>query len=116
MASLVGEDRELRAGRHEEVLRFAELQLDPERRAVRVGKRVQVLTRTEYQLLELLMRNPRRVLLHSLIYQRVWGYDFGSASNVQRVYVSYLRRKLERAGARSLIHTVRGVGYVLREP
>ena len=74
------------------------------------------LTRTEYQLLELLMLNPRRVLPHSLIYDRVWGYDFGPASNALRVYVGYLRRKLEEAGARPLIHTVRGVGYVLREP
>ena len=74
------------------------------------------LTRTEYQLLELLMLNPRRVLSHSLIYDRVWGYDFGPASNALRVYVGYLRRKLEAAGARELIHTVRGVGYALREP
>ena len=68
------------------------------------------------QLLELLMLNPRRVLSHSLIYDRVWGYDFGPASNALRVYVGYLRRKLEQAGARDLIHTVRGVGYCLREP
>ena len=74
------------------------------------------LTRTEYQLLELLMLNPRRVLPHSLIYDRVWGYDFGPASNALRVYIGYLRRKLEHAGARSEIHTVRGVGYALREP
>ena len=74
------------------------------------------LTRTEYQLLELLMLNPRRVLPHGLIYDRVWGYDFGPASNALRVYVGYLRRKLEDAGARQLIHTIRGVGYVLREP
>ena len=74
------------------------------------------LTRTEYQLLELLMLNPRRVLQHSVIYDRVWGYDFGPASNGLRVYVGYLRRKLEEAGSRPLIHTVRGVGYVLREP
>jgi two-component system response regulator MprA len=74
------------------------------------------LTRTEYQLLELFLRNPRRILPHSLIYDRVWGYDFGPASNALRVYVSYLRRKLEEAGAHSGIQTVRGVGYVLREP
>jgi len=97
-------------------LSFAELRLDPEHHGVRVGERVQELTRTEYQLLELLMRNPRRVLSHGLIYDRVWGYDFGPASNALRVYVGYLRRKLARAGARQLIHTVRGVGYVLREP
>ena len=62
------------------------------------------------------MRNPRRVLPHDVIYDRVWGYDFGPASNALRVYVGYLRRKLEEAGARPLIHTVRGVGYALREP
>ena len=62
------------------------------------------------------MRNPRRVLPHSLIYDRVWGYDFGPGSNALRVYISYLRRKLEDAGSAPLIHTVRGVGYVLREP
>jgi two-component system, OmpR family, response regulator MprA len=99
-----------------DVLRFAELQLDAGRHGARVGDTFVELTRTEYQLLELLMLNPRRVLPHSLIYDRVWGYDFGPASNGLRVYVGYLRRKLEEAGARPLIHTVRGVGYVLREP
>ncbi len=99
-----------------DTLTFAELRLEPDRHGVRVGERFVELTRTEYQLLELLMRNPRRVLPHSLIYDRVWGYDFGPASNALRVYVGYLRRKLEEAGARDLIHTVRGVGYSLREP
>jgi two-component system response regulator MprA len=99
-----------------DALSFAELALDPERHGVQVGERFVELTRTEYQLLELLMLNPRRVLSHSLIYDRVWGYDFGPASNALRVYVGYLRRKLEDAGARELIHTVRGVGYALREP
>jgi two-component system response regulator MprA len=97
-------------------LSFAELRLDPTRHGAEVGERFVELTRTEYQLLELLMLNPRRVLSHSLIYDRVWGYDFGPASNALRVYVGYLRRKLEGAGARELIHTVRGVGYALREP
>jgi two-component system, OmpR family, response regulator MprA len=97
-------------------LSFAELRLDPNRHGAQVGERFVELTRTEYQLLELLMLNPRRVLSHSLIYDRVWGYDFGPASNALRVYVGYLRRKLEQAGARELIHTVRGVGYALREP
>jgi two-component system response regulator MprA len=97
-------------------LSFAELRLDPARHGAQVGERFVELTRTEYQLLELLMLNPRRVLSHSLIYDRVWGYDFGPASNALRVYVGYLRRKLEQAGARDLIHTVRGVGYALREP
>ena len=81
-----------------------------------VGEGFVELTRTEYQLLELLMLNAGRVLPHDLIYERVWGYDFGPASNALRVYIGYLRRKLEQAGARPLLHTVRGVGYVLREP
>jgi two-component system response regulator MprA len=97
-------------------LEFAELRLDADRHGAQVGESFVELTRTEYQLLELLMLNPRRVLSHSLIYDRVWGYDFGPASNALRVYVGYLRRKLEDAGARELIHTVRGVGYALREP
>jgi two-component system response regulator MprA len=95
---------------------FEELRLDPARHGVAVGDRFTDLTRTEYQLLELLMRNPRQVLPHDVIYDRVWGYDFGPASNALRVYVGYLRRKLEFLGARPLIGTVRGVGYVLREP
>jgi two-component system response regulator MprA len=99
-----------------EVLSFAEVVLDADRHGAQVGERFVELTRTEYQLLELLMLNPRRVLPHSLIYDRVWGYDFGPTSNALRVYVGYLRRKLEEAGARNLIHTVRGVGYALREP
>jgi two-component system, OmpR family, response regulator MprA len=97
-------------------LSFGELSLDAGRHGARVGENFVELTRTEYQLLELLMLNPRQVLSHSLIYDRVWGYDFGPTSNAMRVYVGYLRRKLEGAGARELIHTVRGVGYVLREP
>jgi two-component system response regulator MprA len=97
-------------------LAFAEIRLDSERHGAEVDGSFAELTRTEYQLLELLMLNPRRVLPHSLIYDRVWGYDFGPASNALRVYVGYLRRKLEQVGARPLIHTVRGVGYVLREP
>jgi two-component system, OmpR family, response regulator MprA len=97
-------------------LSFAEIRLDGARHGAAVGEVFTELTRTEYQLLELLLRNPRRVLSHSVIYDRVWGYDFGAASNSLRVYVGYLRRKLQDAGARPLIHTVRGVGYVLREP
>ena len=99
-----------------DALSFAEVRLDGGRHGAEVDGRFVELTRTEYQLLELLMLNPRQVLAHSLIYDRVWGYDFGPASNALRVYVGYLRRKLEGAGARQLIHTVRGVGYVLREP
>jgi len=95
---------------------FHELRLDGARHGVSVGKSFVELTRTEYQLLELLMLNSGRVLPHNLIYERVWGYDFGPASNALRVYIGYLRRKLQQAGARPLLHTVRGVGYVLREP
>jgi two-component system response regulator MprA len=95
---------------------FDELRLDVARHGACVDGTFVELTRTEFQLLELLLRNPRRVLPHALIYERVWGYDFGPTSNALRVYVSYLRRKLEAAGSRPLIHTVRGVGYVLREP
>ena len=97
-------------------LSFAELTLDSGQHGVLVGEQFVELTRTEYQLLELLLLNPRRVLPHSLIYDRVWGYDFGPTSNALRVYIGYLRRKLEDAGSRPLIHTVRGVGYALREP
>ena len=98
------------------VLRFAELELDPDAHAARIGARTVELTRTEFQLLELLMLNPRRVLSTELIYDRVWGYDFGPSGNALRVYIGYLRRKLEAEGERRLIQTVHGVGYVLREP
>jgi len=99
-----------------DALGFGELRLDRARHGVQVDGSLVELTRTEFQLLELLMLNPNRVLPHSLIYDRVWGYDFGPASNALRVYIGYLRRKLEVAGARPLIHAVRGVGYILREP
>ena len=97
-------------------LAFGELRLDTDRHGATVNGQLVELTRTEFQLLELLMRNPRRVLPHAVIYDRVWGYDFGPDSNALRVYIGYLRRKIEDAGAPRLIHTVRGVGYVLREP
>jgi two-component system response regulator MprA len=106
-----GADGDLEGG-----LSFDGLRLDAARHGVSVGDRFVELTRTEYQLLEVLMLNPRRVLPHSLIYDRVWGYDFGPTSNALRVYIGYLRRKLEEAGASVVIHTVRGVGYALREP
>ena len=98
-----------------ERLTFGDLELDADRHGARLGDRVVDLTRTEYQLLELLMLNPRRVLPHSLIYERVWGYDFGPSSNALRVYIGYLRRKLADLGAPDLIQNVRGVGYALRE-
>jgi two-component system, OmpR family, response regulator MprA len=100
----------------EQILRFEDLELDPAAHEARRGGRLLELTRTEFLLLELLMRHPRQVLTRACIFDRVWGYDFGPASNALRVYVGYLRRKLEEAGARELIHNVRGVGYVLREP
>jgi two-component system response regulator MprA len=108
--------RRSRAERGEEELSFAEVVLDPARHGARVGETFVELTRTEYLLLELLLLNSRRVLTHAVIYDRVWGDDLGPRSNSLRVYVGYLRRKLAQAGARPLIHTVRGVGYALREP
>jgi two-component system response regulator MprA len=98
-----------------EVLRFADLELDPSTREVRRGDRPMELTRTEFSLLELFLRNPRQVLTRSVIFERVWGYDFGFGSNSLDVYIGYLRRKTEAGGEPRLIHTVRGVGYALRE-
>ena len=98
-----------------EVLSFADLTLDLGTREVRRGGRVIELTRTEFALLELFLRNPRQVLTRSIIFERVWGYDFGFASNSLDVYIGYLRRKTEAGGEPRLIHTVRGVGYALRE-
>lgn len=95
---------------------FAGLSLDPRSRLVSRGGRAIELTRTEYALLELFLRNPQQVLTRALIMERVWDYDFGPTSNPLEVYVSYLRRKSEAGGEPRLIHTVRGVGYVLREP
>ncbi len=100
----------------DEALRFADLSLDPGTREVRRGGRLIELTRTEFLLLELLLRNARQVLTRELIFDRVWGYDFGANSNSLEVYIGYLRRKTELEGEPRLIHTVRGVGYVLREP
>jgi two-component system, OmpR family, response regulator MprA len=97
------------------VLRFADLQLDLGTREVRRGERSIELTRTEFSLLELFLRNPRQVLTRSIIFERVWGYDFGPTSNSLDVYIGYLRRKTEEADAPRLIHTIRGVGYALRE-
>nr|WP_316044686.1 response regulator transcription factor [Acidiferrimicrobium sp. IK] len=99
-----------------EILRFADLSLDPGTRDVRRGGRRIELTRTEFLLLELLLRNPRQVLPREVIFDRVWGYDFGANSNSLEVYIGYLRRKTEADGEPRLIHTVRGVGYVLRLP
>jgi two-component system response regulator MprA len=98
-----------------DVLELAGLTLDTGTRQVRRGDREIELTRTEFSLLELFLRNPRQVLTRSLIFERVWGYDFGPTSNSLEVYIGYLRRKTEAGGEPRLIHTVRGVGYALRE-
>lgn len=97
------------------VLSFEDLSLDPDTREVFRGSRNISLTRTEFALLELLMSNPRRVLTRSAILEDVWGYDFPTSGNALEVYIGYLRRKTEADGESRLIHTVRGVGYVLRE-
>jgi two-component system response regulator MprA len=99
-----------------ETLRFADLELDPATREVTRGGDAIELTRTEFSLLELFMLNPRQVLTRSLIFERVWGYDFGLTSNSLDVYIGYLRRKTEAGGKPRLIQTVRGVGYALRDP
>jgi two-component system response regulator MprA len=98
-----------------EMLRFADLELDPGTREVRRAGEPVELTRTEFSLLELFMLNPRQVLTRSIIFERVWGYDFGFSSNSLDVYIGYLRRKTEAGGRGRLIQTVRGVGYALRE-
>jgi two-component system, OmpR family, response regulator MprA len=97
-------------------LKFADLELDTGTREVTRGSESLTLTRTEFALLELFLRNPRQVLTRSVIFDRVWGYDFGYGSNSLDVYISYLRKKTEAGGKPRLIHTVRGVGYALREP
>ncbi len=97
------------------VMTFADLTLDPSTRDVHRGDRLISLTRTEFSLLEMLIANPRRVLTRSRILEEVWGFDFPTSGNALEVYVGYLRRKTEAEGESRLIHTVRGVGYVLRE-
>ena len=100
---------------HDEHLEFADLSMDLASREVRRGERLMELTRTEFTLLELFLRRPRRVLERSFILEEVWGFDFPTTANSLEVYVGYLRRKTEAEGEPRLIHTVRGVGYVLRE-
>jgi two-component system response regulator MprA len=97
-------------------LHFADLVLDPATREVRRGARTIELTRTEFSMLEAFLRHPKLVLTRTMLFELVWGYDFGPGSNSLDVYVGYLRRKLEATGEPRLIHTVRGVGYALREP
>jgi two-component system response regulator MprA len=95
--------------------RFGDLRLEPATRDVWRGNRRLELSRTEYALLELFLRHPRQVLERSVVFEQVWGYDFGATSNVLGVYMGYLRRKTEAGGEPRLLHTVRGVGYILRE-
>ncbi len=98
-----------------QVYQFADLTMDSDSRQVTRGKRLVPLTAKEYELLELFLRHPRQVLTREVIFDRVWGYDFGGESNVLEVYIRYLRQKLEAENEARLIHTVRSVGYVLRE-
>ncbi len=98
-----------------EVLRFGDLTLDPAAHEVRRGERVIELSKTEFMLLELFMKHPKQVLTRSTIFESVWGYDFGPTSNALGVYMGYLRRKTEEGGEPRVLHTVRGIGYVLRD-
>ncbi|MDP1848829.1 MAG: response regulator transcription factor [Solirubrobacteraceae bacterium] len=97
-------------------LAFADLVLDRSAHEVRRGERPIELSKTEFALLETFLEHPRQVLTRSVLFERVWGYDFGATSNALGVYIGYLRRKTEEGGERRLLHTVRGVGYVLRDP
>lgn len=99
----------------QETLRFGDLTLDPIAHEVRRGDRLVDLSKTEFLLLELFMKHPRQVLTRSTIFENVWGYDFGPTSNALGVYIGYLRRKTEEGGEPRLLHTVRGIGYVLRD-
>ena len=98
-----------------QILRFADLVLDPTTREVRRGARTIRLTRTEFSILEVFLKHPREVLTRRVLFEEVWGYDFGENSNSLHVYLGYLRRKLESDGEPRLLHTVRGIGYALRE-
>jgi len=106
----VGDD-----GEGTETLRFADLVLDPVAHEVHRGERLVELSKTEFLLLELFLKHPRQVLTRTTIFENVWGYDFGPTSNALGVYIGYLRRKTEGAGESRLLHTVRGIGYVLRD-
>jgi two-component system response regulator MprA len=107
--------RRLQPAGRPKIMRFADLSLDTGTRQASRGERVISLTAKEYELLDLFMRHPRQVLTRDMIFDRVWGYDFGGESNIIEVYVRYLRQKLEAKEEPRLLHTVRGMGYVLRE-
>jgi two-component system response regulator MprA len=109
------ERRSPATGQTRGALRFADLELDRDAMTAKRGSRPIPLSRTEYQLLEILLANPKRVLSRDVIFEKVWGYDFGPDSNSLDVYIGYLRRKLEQDGEPRLIHTVRGVGYVMKD-
>jgi two-component system response regulator MprA len=98
-----------------EVLTFADLKLDPVAHEVYRGERLVELSKTEFLLLELFLKHPRQVLTRTAIFENVWGYDFGPTSNALGVYIGYLRRKTEEGGEPRLLHTVRGIGYVLKD-
>ncbi|EFO80817.1 response regulator receiver [Oscillochloris trichoides DG-6] len=107
--------RRRQSAQQSDILRFANLTLDTAARELRIGDRRIDLTAKEYDLLDLFMRHPNQVLTREVIYDRVWGYDFGGESNIIEVYVRYLRQKLEAGGGSRVIQTVRGAGYILRE-
>ncbi len=115
MRALLRRRTTLDDGSESPAMTFSDLSLDPVTREVTRGQRQISLTRTEFSLLEMLIANPRRVLTRSRILEEVWGFDFPTSGNALEVYVGYLRRKTEAQGEPRLIHTVRGVGYVLRE-
>jgi two-component system response regulator MprA len=108
--------RRAERGPEDGATQYADLVIDPAARTARRGERAIDLTKTEFDLLELLVRNAGLVMARDLIYERIWGYDFETTSNPLDVYVGYLRRKLEAGGEPRLLQTVRGVGYVIREP
>jgi two-component system response regulator MprA len=99
-----------------QILRYSDVALDTGTRQAMRSERMISLTAKEYELLELFLRHPRQVLTRDTIFDQVWGYDFGGESNIIEVYIRYLRQKLESEGEKRLLHTVRGMGYVLREP